>query len=383
VGGDVYTISGPVIRRGTVLLRDGKVWKVGVDLAIPEGAKTLGLEGKRVLPGFVGPDCEAAGLPPGAPKPGSLYRDALDPFSRQHELVLGSGVTSYYVTNGAGRGFLSTQTAVLRPAAGDASKMVLREPAAVWVNYAHGSATDRLGFEDSLRNGTRHLRDVEEARRAKRDPPKQPVSDEILAALRREIPVRVPATLKEEILDALRLAEVYGVRLVLEDATEAWLVPDRIARQGAVAIVTPREKMRDPRREGEPHGGNMAVAAILEAAGTKFCVLPVGGFTQPGGGFRLGGLAGRDMVNYPIEGAFAVRGGASEAAVLRAMTLGAAEALGVADRVGSIEPGRDADLIVLDGDPFHYRTVVDMALIEGKVYYERTKSSFFHDLPGR
>ncbi len=343
----------------------------------------IGLEGKRVLPGFVAPDAEPVGFPPGSPKPGSLFRDAVDPFSRMHELALGSGVTSYFVTNMQGRGFLSTQTAVLRPAAGDASRMVLKEPAAVWVNFARGAATERLGFEDQLRAAARYLRDADEARRAGREPPKPSLPGEILAAVKREIPVRVPASLKEEILDALRLAETHGVRLVLEDATEAWLVPDQIARQGAVAVVTPREKRRDPRRGDEPHGGNIAVAAILEKAGTRFCILPVGGASQPGYGFRLGGLAGRDLTNYPIEGAYAIRGGAGEAAVLRALTLGAAEALGVADRIGSIDPGKDADLIVLDGDPFHYRTVVDMALVEGKVLYERSKSSFFRDLPGR
>jgi hypothetical protein len=147
-------------------------------------------------------------------------------------------------------------------------------------------------------------------------------------------------------------------------------------------VVTPREKMRDPRIR-EPHGGNLAVAAVLEGAGARFTLLPVGGFFQVGHGLRLGGLAGRDLANYPLEGAFAIRGGASEAAVLRALTLGAAEALGVADRVGSVEPGKDADLLVLDGDPLHYRTVVDLALLEGKVFYERTKSSYYRDLPGR
>ena len=204
----------------------------------------------------------------------------------------------------------------------------------------------------------------------------------MLAALRREIPVRVPAMRKDEILDALRLAEAHGVRLVLEDALEAWLVPERIARLGATAILTPRDKYRDPRIE-EPHGGNIAVAAVLEKAGARFCLLPPGGPGEAGNGLRMGGLAGRDLMNLPIEGAFAVRGGASEGAVLRAMTLGGAETLGVADRIGSIDPGKDADLIVLDGDPFHYRTVVDMALIEGKVLYERSKSALFRDLPGR
>jgi imidazolonepropionase-like amidohydrolase len=260
--------------------------------------------------------------------------------------------------------------------------MVLKEPAALWVNWARGSATERLPFADQLRNGARHLAEAAAAAREKREAPRPPVPEEVLAALRREIPVRVPASRKEEILDALRLAEDHGLRLVLEDATEAWLVPERIARAGATAVVTPRNRFRDPRIV-EPHGGNLGVAAILERAGARFCLLPVGGFGGPGNSIRLGGLAGRDLMDYPIEGAFAVRGGASEAAVLRALTLGAAEALGVADRIGSVDPGKDADLIVVDGDPLHYRTVVELAFVEGRLLYDRSKSTLFRDLPGR
>jgi len=382
VGGDVVTVSGPVLRGGTVLIRDGRIVRVGVDLEIPEGARVIDCARRHVLPGFVAPDSEGFGLAAGAPRKGSLYRDSLDPLSRTLELTLGAGVLAYHHTSLQERGFLQTQTAVMRPAAGDAARMVLKEPSAVWVDWVRGSAPDRLDFEEKLRAGRRHLKEAEDARREKREAPRSPVPDALLAALRGEIPVRVPATRREEILEALRLGEDHGLRLVIEDATEAWLCAEALARAGATAIVTPREKMRDP-RIAEPHGGNIAVAAILEKAGARFAILPVGGFFQAGHGMRLGGLAGRDLSHYPIEGCFAIRGGASEAAVLRAMTLGAAEALGVADRIGSIDPGKDADLLVLDGDPFHYRTVVDLALIEGKVLYERSKSTYYRDLPGR
>ncbi len=147
-------------------------------------------------------------------------------------------------------------------------------------------------------------------------------------------------------------------------------------------MVTPRDRRRDSGNP-EPNGGNVGVAGILEKAGARFCLQPPGGPGTVGGGLTMGGLAGRDLMNLPIEGCFAVRGGASEAETLRSMTLGAAEALGVADRIGSIDPGKDADLILLDGDPFHYRTVVDLAMIEGKVLYERSKSNMFKGLPGR
>ncbi len=381
VGADVHTVSGPVYRRGTVLVRDGKVWKAGVDLAVPDGARVIDLAGKRLLPGFVAADAEPIGLVQGGVRPGSLYRDCLDPFSRANEVALGSGITALFNAS-TNRGFWTGQSAVLRPALGDAGRMVVKENAAVWVNWSRGTATDRMQFEDLLRGGAKALRDAEEARRLKREPPRGNVPAEILALLRREIPVRVPAVRREEILDAIRLAETHGLRLVVEDAHEAWLAAEALARVGATSVVTPRNKSRNPAIDG-PNGGNIRVAAILEKAGARFCLQPPGGPGMIGGGLTMGGLAGRDLMNLPIEGCFAIRGGASEAEVLRSMTLGAAEALGVADRLGSIDPGKDADLIVLDGDPFHYRTVVDMAFIEGKLLYERSKSTLFRGLPGR
>ena len=381
VGADVVTVSGPVYRRGTVLVRDGRIWRAGVDLAVPEGARVIDLSGKRLLPGYIAADAEPIGVVPGGVRPGSLYRDCLDPFSRLNEVALGSGVTALFNAS-MNRGFWTAQAAVLRPATGDASRMVVKENAAIWVNWARGQAVERMQFEDLLRAGEKWLRDAEEARRTKRQPQGQFPQSEILALLRREIPVRIPAVRKEEILDAIRLAETHGLRLVVEDAMEAWLVAEPLARIGATSVITPRAKSRNPAAAG-PNGGNIGVAGILEKAGARFCLQPPGGPGTIGGGLTMGGLAGRDLMNLPIEGCFAIRGGASEAETLRSMTLGAAEALGVADRLGSIDPGKDADLIVLDGDPFHYRTVVDMAFVEGKLLYERSKSTLFRDLPGR
>jgi len=388
VGGDVYTIAEGTFRRGTVLVRDGRILKVGVDLEVPEGARVLDASGKRVLPGFVAPRGSGIGLSPGQPQPGSRYRDAVDAFARSNELALAAGVTAFHAQAPARGGVSSDLTAVLKPAAGDRDRMVLREPASLVVAWTNAAAADRVSFEESLRRGRAWMRENEEvqrlaARGVKRDPPRKTVGDEVLAALRRELPVRIAASRAEDIRDALRLAGDHGLRLVIEDATEAWVLPDEIARAGATAIVTPRRKVRPDPRADHPTGGNLEVAGILERAGAKFCILPPGSLGGPGDSVALGGLAGRDLLAYPIEGAFAVRGGASEEAVLRALTLGAAEALGVDDRIGSITPGKDADLILLDGDPFHYRTVVDLAMIEGKVLYERSKSSLFQKLPGR
>jgi adenine deaminase len=89
------------------------------------------------------------------------------------------------------------------------------------------------------------------------------------------------------------------------------------------------------------------------------------------------GLAGRDLMTLPMEAAFAIRGGLQQDAALRAITVDAAEMLGVDHRLGSIEVGKDANIIVCDGDLFHYRSFVQWAVVDGKMMYDKQQSSYF------
>ena len=90
---------------------------------------------------------------------------------------------------------------------------------------------------------------------------------------------------------------------------------------------------------------------------------------------------GTDLMTFPLAGAYAIRGGLDEKDALKAITLWPAELLGISHRVGSIEEGKDADIIILDGNPFDYRTYVDYTLINGRILYDKSKSSFFKYIP--
>ena len=91
----------------------------------------------------------------------------------------------------------------------------------------------------------------------------------------------------------------------------------------------------------------------------------------------LNGLAGRDLTSLPLEAAFAVRGGCSESTALAALTIVPARLLGLQDRLGSIDKGKDADLLILDGPPLDYRTYVETAIVSGKVRYDRVKDHVY------
>ena len=111
-----------------------------------------------------------------------------------------------------------------------------------------------------------------------------------------------------------------------------------------------------------------------------FAVAPLGSSVS------LVGLAGRDLTSLPLEAAFAVRGGADESTALAALTIVPARILGLEDRIGSIEEGKDADLLILDGPPLDYRTYVETAIVDGKVRYDRAEDRvypvFDRDDPG-
>jgi imidazolonepropionase-like amidohydrolase len=126
----------------------------------------------------------------------------------------------------------------------------------------------------------------------------------------------------------------------------------------------------------ERTGTNLASAAILAEAGVPVAVSCPGGMFG-GAGVGTGGILGQDLNTPHIDAAFAVRGGLDNHKALRTLTLDAARIIGVDARIGSLEPGKDADVLILDGDPLHYRTFVETAVVNGKVVYEKDKEPFY------
>ncbi len=373
VGGDVYTGAGAVIRGGTVICRGRKIEAVGADLAVPEGARVIDAKGRRVLPGLVAPLGTGMGVARGRPRIGERYADSLDPDSMGAELALSAGITAFH-HEGERRGIWSATNAVVKPALGAPELMVLKEPAALTVAWT-SAPQERMGFEQTLDRARKWLKDGSKG--------PAPAPQPILDALQRKIPVRISASTKADVDAALRFAKRWDVKLVLLDCYEAWTLAEDVAAAGAVCVMEPRARRWPGAGEEFTAGSNIEGCAMLEKAGAKFCVMPPGGFGGVGWAITVGNLSGRDLLTYSWDAAFAVRGGASEAAALSAVTLTAAEALGVDDRVGSLAPGKDADIAVWQGDPLDFRMNVETTIVSGRVLYERSKSKLFAHLPDR
>ncbi len=376
-GGDIYTITGGIIRNGTVLIKGTQIDQVGSNIAVPKGATVINAKGKIVMPGLIAVSGRLGG------GSGGKIADSLDPFSQTVSLALAAGVTAVYVSRGS--------DAVVKPAYGDLDGMLVKESIFRKMSFSNRQWLSKTNTLIGLRQARSYMRDLDRYTREKAaekkpdqtqkrtqsqkppEPQKPSGADTYLPMLRREVRVLVSANTAADILSVLELVDEFGIQIIIDGGIEAWTVADEIARRKVDVIITPRYKLRPDENKSQPSGSDLKNAAILKKAGVKFAILP------PSASFTssTGGIAGRDLMTLPMDAAFAVSGGLDEQTALEAITITAAKILGVDNRVGSIQPGKDADIIIMDGHPFHHNTFVETTIVNGKILYEKDKSTYF------
>jgi imidazolonepropionase-like amidohydrolase len=395
--GKVMTITGGTLARGTVLVENGRIAAVGEDIEIPEDAQVVDATGKVVMPGLIDAHCHVGLFPDGIGwehSDGNEMTDPITPHLRALDAVhpddpafkelVAAGVTTVLTGPGSGN-LIGGQWVCLKTVPKPSvEQMVLLEPAGMKMALGENpkrvygeqkkapstrmgnAATLRAALVDAQNYMEKWLRYEDElaAVQAKREageedvqPPKPPERDLKLEALgkvlRREMKARVHAHRADDMLTAIRIAEEFELDLTLEHATEGYKIADILAAKRipvtAGPILFSREKYE--LREMTPKNpGAMAKAGVKVAIQTDEM----------------------SAVKYlTINAALAVREGMPEEAALEAITIKAAEIIGVADRVGSLEVGKDADLVVFSEHPFDYRTVVELVLVDGQVAYKR------------
>lgn len=397
VGGDVHTGDGNVLRGATVLLGDDKIEKVGHDVEIPAAATRIDASGKVVAPGFC--VVRLQGVAAGG---GGDVRDDLNPFDPSIKMALAAGITSFLWQSNGGSNTPAGKSAVVKLAYGDLAGMVREENSVVSMRVPLDPAS-MANLRKLVRQARDHLDKVREfegkADAKPEDRPKPPQgSEDILAVMQGRKRLWIGAAgggigfggmmmnrggggyAVREVRQALEVAELVGNGVVLDLPIEAWVIPDEVAATASMAIVTPRNVVAADAGRPDDTGSNIAQAAILDAAGVPITVtVPVGGY---GGGPTVGtgGILGRDLNTPNIEAAFAVRGGYPSRKALRILTLDAARIMGAERRIGSIEAGKDADILILDGDPLNYKTFVQTALVNGKVVYRKDEEPFYRHI---
>lgn len=367
VGGDVYTGTGAVLRGATVLAKNGKIEKVAFDVDLPPDTKTLDATGYRVYPGLVA--ISSQGLLGNA---SSDYDDTIDPFNSRMILGLATGIT----TTGSG----STAVKLKRFSVDGA---VLNEKIFAVFSWSNRAPRAKGELREKFTGAAEYLRQYREWERKVKEqkdlpePSKRNVDSSCLAVLKGEQTAKFVSSDRDELLGIARLSVEFGFRPVIEGAQEGWTVADELGRAGARVVLTPRDRRQKDEQQAREGGTSIENAAILHRAGVPVAIVPS---TE---GVDLGGIAGRDIIHLPVEVGFAVRGGLSEQAALESITIVPARMLGISHRVGSLEVGKDCDLIVTDGDVLHYKSFVQWAVVDGKQVYDKERELYYAQIRPR
>jgi imidazolonepropionase-like amidohydrolase len=374
-GGRVYPVSGAPIENGTVLIRDGRIAAVGANVEIPANAQRIDASGRWVTPGLVNASTQLGVVEVGQVSATrdvrARGRDAIaaaftvwDGFNPASALIAparNEGITSVAVAPSGG--LVAGQAAVLDLVENaTVTEMVLRAPVGMVAQMGDAQQAGLSARGEVAVRLRELLEDTRLYARRRAEFERNQTRDFVASRLDLEamIPVvegRLPLLLNvdraSDIDAALRLADEYDLRLIITGGAEAWMVGERLA---AAKVPVMTGAMVNIPFSFASLGARQENAAILRRAGVTVALIGNG----PGDPETF------NVRNLRQEAGNAVAYGMSWDDALRAVTLVPAEILGVADRVGSLQPGREANLVVWSGDPFELSTTVEHVIIRGR-----------------
>lgn len=380
-GARIIPIAGPELASGTVVVQGGKILAVGPSdrVTVPRNALRRDVRGRVIMPGFVETHSHAGGVSgadgSGPIQPGVRALDAINIRASGFRRAVAGGQTTVHVMPGSGH-LSSGQTVALKMRfGGDGPRtiddLLIRDEkgrVASGLKMANGTNPRRDAPFPETRGRAAFLvrehfikaREYKDAlARAHTDGGKAPARDLALEALAEVLDgsriVHHHTHRHDDIMTVLRLKEEFGFRVVLHHVTDGQLVANEIAKAGvpvsAILVDAPGGKLEAVNLAWEN-------AAVMERAGVLVALHSDDYITDARLFLRMAGLA--------------VRGGMSRAGALAALTSAGARMLDLGDRVGTLEPGKDADLVVLDGDPLSIYTKVQETWVEGALVFDRS-----------
>jgi imidazolonepropionase-like amidohydrolase len=383
-GDTVYTMNGPPIKNGVVLIAGGRIQQVGPadQVAIPQGMTTL--TAKVVTPGlidahsvvgltgYLNQEQDQDQLDLNEPlQPELRAIDAYNPQERLIDWVRGFGVTTLHTGHAPGA-VISGQTLIVKTAGQTVEEAVMVPTAMVAVTLGDDARAKGKDAEKKS-PGTRSkavamlraelIRAAEYRRKlASDDLEKRPERDlrmEVMTrVLKGDLPLLVTAHRATDLVTALRIADEFKIRIILDGASEAYLITDQIKAANVPVILHPGMRRAGM---GETENLSFETAAKLREAGIPVALQS---------GYESYVPKTRVVL---FEAAISAAHGLTFEQTLATITIDAAKILGITDRVGSLEPGKDADLALYDGDPFEYTTHCVGVVINGKIVSEETR----------
>lgn len=374
IGAKIYPVASKPVEQGILLIKNGKIVAVGERIDIPSEATVVECHGKVILPGLidththVGMWGEGTGENDGneSTNPITPQVRALDSINPEHTSLVDAqsgGVTTVQVTPGSGNP-IGGQACVIKTWGKTADDLVIVPysgmKAALGENPKNSYGISRrlfpgtrMGTAAAIRGALREARSYmlkhEKEAGAERDLRWEP----LVAVLRKEVPLRIHAHRADDIVTAVRLAEEFEIDISIEHGTDAAPIANLLAEKRVKVNLGPSFWHR---AKIETRSVSFETAGILEKAGVKLSLISDHPFFP---------------VQYmSIAMTMAHAAGMSQEGALRALTIDAADILGVADRVGSLTAGKDADFAIWEGTPYSIRSRVLATYIEGRMVYQ-------------
>lgn len=390
--GKIFTMAGVNYDKGYILIDGGKIIRVGRDekelneegIDRKEGLRVIDANNKYVLPGLIDAHCHVGLWEDSVGFEGEDGNEMTDPVTPHLRAIDGvyhsdrafteareNGITTV-VTGPGSANVIGGQFAALKTYGRRVESMVLKDPVAMKVAFGENPKTvysekrqspmTRMATAAILRENLmrakeyKEMMDKYEGDKENNDKPEYDMKLEALVkVLNREIPVKAHAHREDDILTAIRVAKEFDIDLTIEHCTEGHLIKDILLEEKVPVIVGP--SLTD-RSKIELRNQSLKTPGILAEAGVKIAIMT-------------------DHPCTPIQylalcAAMAVREGMNEEDALKAITINAANITGIDNRVGSLEVGKDADVVIFDGHPFELRTRAVMTIINGEIVYERS-----------
>jgi len=367
-GGTVYPVSGPKLENATVLIRDGRIAAVGTNVAVPQDATRIDASGKWVTPGLI----DGAGQM-GLREIGAVQNtnenqqrgddvaaafnvlEGINPASTLIGVTRMEGITTTLAVPGGS--LIWGQAALIDLDGSTIEAMRVKSPAAMVADLSEGAKDagggSRAGVAQRLRrlfdDALEYERRPNDYRRAQIQQLGASAADlkALLPVLHGQLPLIAVANRRSDIETALRIAREYKLRLILSGVAEGWMIPNEIAAAGVPVLVEPLDNIPSY----DALGIRYENAALLAKGGAKVALMET---------------ATENTRDLRQQAGNAVANGMAWEQALRAVTLTPAEILGVADRYGSLEAGKVANLVVWSGDPFEFSTGVEHVFIRGR-----------------
>lgn len=393
-GGKVYPVSGPPIENGTVIITNGKIAAVGANVPIPAGAQRIDATGKIVTPGFVDSFTQLG------VQEVSAVNDTRDASARGKDNIAASftiweglnpnsvllaparkeGITTVVVVPQGG--LVAGQAALVDLVPGTMTDMIIKAPVAMVAEIGNplsvglASRGEVIGKLRELLEDVKFFQTHRDAfDRAATRPFAASRLDlqALIPVVEGRLPLLVSVNRVSDIDAAMRLARDYNIKLMISSAAEAWMMADRIA---AARIPVFTGAMNNIPDNFATLGSRQENAGLLRKAGVQVALIGNGGGDEEAFNVR----------NLKVEAGNAVSYGMTWDDALRAVTLAPAEFFGAADRVGSLRPGLEANVVIWSGDPFEFTTRAEHVFVRGREYNEKTRQDQlierYRTLPG-